>query len=55
MRKSSNHGLPGYCRHIDNSRIDAINNMFFEGFRFSYNDRLFTKIAASGVESRAVV
>jgi hypothetical protein len=35
--------------------IDAVNNRFFEGFRFRSHDRLITNIAASGVDSRAVV
>jgi hypothetical protein len=56
VRKSISYGLSG-CRGFTGRGIQDRhdNNRFFKGFRFSYIDRLLTKIAESGVDLMVVL
>jgi hypothetical protein len=56
MRPSSNRGLPGYCVSLDKGgRIDAIIINCSKVFDLVPHVRLLTRIAAPGVDLRAVV
>jgi len=56
MRKSSHHGVPGHSGpFVRGECYRCDHNRFSRTSRLVPHDRLFTKVSASGVDSRVVI